>query len=75
VCVSSNLETRCCSRSIGTQHGNSSYKTMQGMHANEGTEAPQTSQEIANGNAPEGTEEDNAGGMLDNWLQNCIAVF
>ena len=48
---------------------------MQGTRANGGTEAPQASQEIVNGNAPEGTEEDNAGGMLDNWTQNCIAVF
>lgn len=48
---------------------------MQGTRANGGTEAPQASQEIANGTAPEGTEEDNAGGMFGSRTQNCIAAF
>lgn len=48
---------------------------MQGTRANGGTEAPQASQEIANGNAPEGTEEDNAGGMFGNQAQNFVAAF
>lgn len=48
---------------------------MQGIRANGGTEAPQASQEIANGNAPEGAEEDNAGGMFGKQAQNCSAAF
>lgn len=48
---------------------------MQGIRANGVTEAPQASQEIANGNAPEGTEEDNTGGTSGNQAQNRIAAF
>lgn len=48
---------------------------MQGTQANGGTEAPQASQEITNGNAPEGTEEDNTGGMFCRQAQNCVAAF
>jgi protein TIF31 len=46
----------------------------QGTQANGGTEAPQASQEITNGDAPEGApEEDLSGGMLDTPALICLA--
>jgi len=45
----------------------------QAIRANVGTEAPQASQEITNGNAPEGApEEDLSGGMLSTQTSSCL---